>query len=188
MISKLPFAGNNASDKSTRNLNPLKLWLTFGFFFVLIVGTLSHFVYNWSGKNFWVGFFFPINESTWEHMKLLYFPMLVCSFLLIPLLRKHYPCISSSLLAGILIGTFLIPTIFYTYTGILGYHIAILDICTFILSVFIAFLVVYRLTLSCRLKSFTAELSLAIVILGIYFLLFTYLQPDLGIFVDPIYR
>ena len=48
-----------------------------GFFFTIIFGTLSHFFYNWSGKNQIIGYFCPINESTWEHLKMLIVPILL---------------------------------------------------------------------------------------------------------------
>ena len=51
-----------------------------GFLFVSIFGALSHFFYEWSGKNKIVGFLFPANESTWEHLKLAIFPTLLFFF------------------------------------------------------------------------------------------------------------
>lgn len=40
----------------------------------IIIGTLLHFVYEWSGNNFIVGLFAPVNESVWEHLKLILLP------------------------------------------------------------------------------------------------------------------
>ena len=45
--------------------------------FVMVLGTLLHFTYKWSGNNAIVGIFSPINESIWEHLKLMFFPMLI---------------------------------------------------------------------------------------------------------------
>ena len=45
-----------------------------GFVFVSVIGTLAHFVFEWSGNNTVVGLFCPINESPWEHLKLIFFP------------------------------------------------------------------------------------------------------------------
>ena len=42
--------------------------------FAIILGTLLHFTYKWSNKNMLVGAFSAVNESTWEHLKLLFFP------------------------------------------------------------------------------------------------------------------
>ncbi len=54
-----------------------KRYVVIGFFVVGILGTLFHFVYGWSGQLWLVGLFVPVNESTWEHMKLLFIPMLI---------------------------------------------------------------------------------------------------------------
>ena len=49
----------------------------FGIGFVLVLGTFSHFFFDWSGENRLVGIFAAVNESTWEHLKLLFFPALL---------------------------------------------------------------------------------------------------------------
>lgn len=156
-----------------------------GTVFVSILGTLSHFFYEWSDNSLIVGLFSPVNESTWEHMKLIFFPMLFFSIRAIPRLKGDYPCIASSLLSGILLGTALIPVIFYTYTGILGYNRLALDIATFALSVIIAFYTAYRLTTSCRMQRHIWILYAAICIAMLCFFLFTFCPPDIGLFASP---
>lgn len=59
-----------------------------GIIFVMLTGTLSHFLYDWSGQNPVVGLFTPVNESIWEHMKLLFFPMLLYSLIMILKYRR----------------------------------------------------------------------------------------------------
>lgn len=167
-------------------MKQLKLYIIIGIIFVLITGTLAHFVYEWSGRNFFAGFFFPVNESTWEHMKLLFFPMLLYSFFMQQRLNETSPCIKSASFAGVLFGTLLIPVIFYTYTGILGRNYLLLDILTFILSTISAFYLVYRLALSCGLQSRSVLLKLLICIFIAGFILFTYNPPDIGLFANPI--
>ncbi len=60
-------------------MNSLKKNLLMGTVFVTVAGIISHFVYEWSGNNSLIGLFFPVNELTWEHMKLVFFPMLIYS-------------------------------------------------------------------------------------------------------------
>lgn len=163
-------------------MNLLKRYTLIGIFFVIIAGTLFHFVYDWSGNNPVIALFFPINESTWEHMKLGYFPMLLYSFYMNKKLQKDYPCITSAVLSGILINTFSIPVIFYTYTGILGTDIFVLDIATFIVSVLIAFYAIYHLALSCHAEAYAETLLLLVCITGICFLVFTYAPPNINLF------
>lgn len=156
-----------------------------GTLFVLTFGSLFHFFYEWSGKNYIVGLFTPVNESTWEHMKLIFFPMLLYSFLMPTRVKEEFPCITSSFLSGIITGTMLIPVIFYTYTGILGYHVFILDFLTFVISVITAFYVAYTRALSCRAEKYASFLLVLTCLMGLCFLLFTYAPPNLGLFADP---
>ena len=53
----------------------IRSWLIAGFIFTAVFGTLSHFFYDWSNENVLIGLISPVNESTWEHMKLLFFPI-----------------------------------------------------------------------------------------------------------------
>lgn len=167
-------------------MNQLKRYTATGAAFVIILGTLAHFFYEWSHKSSIVGIFTPINESTWEHMKLLFFPMLLFSLIAITKLKDIYPCITSSLLSGILAGTALIPIIFYTYTGILGYNLLFLDISAFIFAVISAFCTAYKLTLSCRMEKYTVLLYITIGILFICFVVFTFCPPGIALFADPV--
>ncbi|MDE6388136.1 MAG: hypothetical protein K2L82_10085 [Lachnospiraceae bacterium] len=163
----------------------LKRYTIIGIVFVLITGTLAHFIYQWSGSNNIVGLFAPVNESIWEHMKLLFFPMLIYSFVLIFKFRKEYPCIISSLCFGILTGTVLIPVFFYAYISVVGKDVFFLDISIFIVSIIIAFWFSYKLTLSCRLEPYTLLLCGLVCILLICFMRFSYNPPDNIIFEDP---
>lgn len=167
-------------------MNKLKKYIIIGIIFVLITGIISHFVYEWSGNNMIIALFFPVNESTWEHMKLCFFPMLFYYFYMKEKTIQDYPCVDSGMLFGILLSTLLIPIMFYTYTGILGNHFLFLDIATFIISVLVAFAAVYRLTLSCALEPYTRLLKLMVLVTMICFFVFTFYPPDIGIFVDPI--
>ena len=58
-------------------MKALKRDIGIGIVFSVIVGTLAHFVYEWTGKNPIAAIFFPIDESVWEHVKLLFFPTLL---------------------------------------------------------------------------------------------------------------
>lgn len=167
-------------------MKKLKSYTIIGILFVIITGSISHSIYEWSGENFILGFFFPINESTWEHMKLLFLPMLLYSFYMNQKLKKEYPCISSALLLGILFGTLMIPVLFYTYSGILGTNFLPLDIGTFVLSVLFAFIKAYRLTLSCKVSAYETLLKMLLLFMAVCFLTFTYSSPALGIFTVPV--
>lgn len=166
-------------------MKSLKSYTFFGILFVLTLGTLSHFFYNWSNNNFFVSLFSPVNESTWEHMKLAFFPMLLFSLFTNARLKDLYPCIPSSLYFSILLSTFLIPVLFYTYTGILGFHIAVLDIGTFVVSVILSFFVQYKLTVSCKMQKLQSLLGFLVIVCALLFFIFTYVTPEIALFAEP---
>lgn len=166
-------------------MKQLKHLAVIGILFVVITGALAHFLYGWTDNNNLIGLFVPVNESIWEHMKLLFFPMLLYSLVLMLKYKRNYPCITSAACSGIILGTFLIPVLFYAYTAILGKNVFILDLGTFILSTMLGFWLLYRLALSCRLKPYVYLLCSIICILFICFMIFTYHPPDVKIFENP---
>ena len=163
----------------------LKLFTIIGIIFVIISGSLAHFLYNWTGDNYIIGLFTPVNESIWEHMKLTFFPMLIYSLPMIFLFKDKYPCITSSLCLGNLTGTLLIPVFYYAYTYIFGRDIFMFDIAIFIVSVLIAFRLSYKYALSCKFQPYTVFLISLVCILLACFVVFTYRPPALKLFEDP---
>lgn len=163
----------------------LKLFLITGILIVSALGALSHFVYEWTGQNQLAGLFVPVSESVWEHMKLLFFPMLLTALFLTALLKHTYPHIFTGMLAGLLTGTAAIPVLFYTYSGILGYFIPAVDIAIFYISVCAGFFTAYRLTISPYAESLNHLLRCLTLLMLAAFVLFSYKPPTLGIFAQP---
>ncbi len=166
----------------------LKRYTVAGIIFVWITGSLAHFLYAWTGNNSIAGLFTPVNESVWEHMKLLFFPMLLYSFFISVIFKSSRLCIASSLLWGNLAGTLLIPVFYYAYTFILAKNIFILDIGIFILCTLIAFGLSYKLSesrASCVHKIYAALSACLALILLMCFIIFTIRPPGLKIFEDP---
>lgn len=62
-------------------LNVIKKWHIYGFFFCMIFGAVLHYTYDLSGQMRFVGYISAINESVWEHLKLIFFPFLLWSIL-----------------------------------------------------------------------------------------------------------
>lgn len=188
-----------------RNHKKLCISSVIGILFVGAAGSLLHFVYDWSGQNFLVGLFTPVNESTWEHMKLCYFPLVVFFLAEYGFLYRSYSHLLRADFAGIITGTLLIPVIFYTYTGVIGTHNLFLDILTFLISAAAGICIRLRLLLSNGKKAlsrsttaapserhalrgalgYTFLLFTCVLVLGICFLIFTYYPPDIALFAEP---
>lgn len=165
-------------------MNSLKRFCLLGAIFTTIIGTISHFVYDWSGQNFLVGLFFPVNESTWEHMKLIFFPMFAYALIVGKKVEQQYPCIYNAMFKGILVGLGMIPVLFYTYTGILGFNVDWLNIAVFVVSLIVAYMVVYKVADACRQKD-SKLLRYIMYMLLIAFMVFSVYPPGLGLFVSP---
>lgn len=154
--------------------------------FVTILGTLGHFFYKWSNYNPYVGLFFPVNESVWEHLKLFFFPSIICYIALSFLKRENEPCIIYAFPKAIFLGTFLIPALFYTYSGILGFNVSFLDISTFYISVLLSFIYLYKSTISVKKLDYSLAQNIMLLFLAFLFMSFSYNPPDLGIFEVPL--
>ncbi len=164
----------------------ISLWQYAGFVFTTLFGTLLHFLYDWTSGCLIVAPFSAVNESTWEHMKLIYFPMLVFSFIQCYFFkeRKDFWFVK---LIGILTGIILIPVLFYTLGGIFGTTPSWVNIAIFFISAAVAFLVEAKLLkcdcLPCQVPILA---FVVIVVIGVLFSVFTFLTPQLPLFKDPI--
>ena len=163
----------------------IKSYIIKGIIFVSVLGTLLHFAYKLSGNNFFVGLFTPINESIWEHTKLIFFPMLVYSLYLNKNLKTKYPCIGSSMITASLLGVLSIIVLFYTYSGIIGFNISIVDISIFYISVLTAFFVAYKLVLSCKVNEYKSVLEFLNFVMICLYIILTLFPPDIPLFINP---
>lgn len=131
----------------------LFLWETAGFLWTAAIGTMLHFLYDWSGGNAVAAAFSAVNESTWEHMKLLFFAILLFSVAQVCLMGRTYPNLPAVRMVSTVAGLLLIPALFYTYTGALGIQVAWANIAIFYVSAFCAFLLDFCLLCKGRLNA-----------------------------------
>ena len=75
----------------------------FRFIFISVLGVLLHFTYDWSNQNSLIGLFSATNESTFEHLKLIFFPMLLLTILELYFNKDNLP---ENFLGSITIGIF----------------------------------------------------------------------------------
>ena len=162
------------------------LWELIGFALTSLGGTVLHFLFDFSGKSQWIAPFSGVNESTWEHMKLLFWPMLIFAVIESLFFRKRrdFWCVK---LRGIILGLALIPLIFYSYNGIIGKSPDWLNIAIFFISAAIAFIHETRLFNSKKLRCHSPKLAVSLIlIIALLFVVFTFRTPTIGIFKDPI--
>lgn len=162
------------------------LWELFGFALTALLGTLLHFLYDWLGEAAFIAPFSGVNESTWEHMKLLFWPMFIFAIAQSFFFEgyKNFWCVK---LRGILSGLILIPLLFYLYNGVIGKSPDFVNITIFFISAALAFLYEVRLFAidkpSCKSQR---RAFFAICAIALLFVIFTFRTPHLAIFRDPI--
>ncbi|MBQ7352801.1 MAG: hypothetical protein IJW54_02230 [Clostridia bacterium] len=162
------------------------LWQLMGLAVTSLSGTILHFLYEWIGKPIWIAPFSGVNESTWEHMKLLFWPMFIFAIIQSFFFRdfKGFWCVK---LRGILLGLIMIPVIFYTYNGVFGQSPDWFNIAIFFICATISYIYESRLfstnTTRCKLPKFCVFLLLIVAFL---FVIFTFETPEINIFKDPL--
>ena len=163
----------------------LLYWQLIGFTAVSVLGTLLHFLYHWTQSPI-VALFSSVNESTWEHTKLLFFPMLIFALAQWLWMGKKHPGFWCVKCKGVLLGLLLIPVLFYTLSGIFGTLPAWINIGIFYVSA--AFGFIYETYLFSKENTPCLEkLSvLLLCLLGILFFVFTFYPPHIPLFLDPV--
>ena len=161
------------------------LWQLFGFAQSSLLGTLLHFLYEWIPSPV-TAVFSGVNESTWEHIKLLFWPMFIYAIVQGFFFkdRDDFWCVK---LRGILLGQLLIPIIFYTYNGVIGKSPDWINISIFFISAAIAYS--YETGLFNKRKVTCNHPKWAFAILcgiALCFAVFTFATPRIGIFKDPV--
>lgn len=157
----------------------------FSFIFILIFGVILHFSYEWSNNNLFVGSFSSVNESVWEHLKLIYFPTLITIIIGSIYNHENYTNYLSAKTKGLLSSLVFTVVFFYTYTGILGYNIAFIDISSFFIAVLIGEFVSIKNMIYKTKDNFTTSIII-LIFLFLSFIIFTYFPPKIGLFKDPI--
>ena len=166
----------------------LFFWELAGFLFTSAVGSLLHFVYEWSGGSLAAAVVSAVNESTWEHMKMLFVPMFLFSVVQVCVLGRNYPNFLAVRAVSILTGLALIPVLYYTYTGVWGQMRDWANIAVFFLAALGAFLLDFYLLRRNRLSAPWQQVLGLIVLwaLAFCFVWCTFRPPNIALWRDPL--
>jgi hypothetical protein len=165
----------------------IKIWSIVGAFFIFGLGALWHFMFEFFGDPIWIGWLFPVNESVWEHVKLMFWPAVIFYAIEGGFLWKK----TNNFIFAKFIVLFFTPIvniiIFYTYSGITGYENFIIDSIILFIVTCIQQYISYKLLTREEIWSDKRTLRIAISILGILLLgalltLWTYLPPTIPLF------
>lgn len=162
-------------------------WEFTGAVIIILLGIIFHFVYDWSCQWKPVALVAPVNESVWEHLKLVLWPTLIFAAVEYRYIGAEVNNFLTAKMVSIYAAMALIIIIFYSYTALLGRNLLVLDILTFILSVAAGqYLGYVTMTLE-KLPLWTERLSSTLIALTIFtFFVFTFNPPRLPIFRNPV--
>lgn len=165
----------------------LRHWEIAGFVFVGAMGVLLHFLFDWTGGNTLVAAFAGVNDSTWEHMKLLYLPYFVFTMVQFTAFAEPFRNFFAVKATAGLVGLLLIPLLHYTIAGMFGAPPDWVNVAIFFVADAVMYFVSDRLLNAYALRGGIWQLlGFALLwALMFAFIFFTYRTPQLPLFRDP---
>lgn len=172
------------------NLKLIKKLQIISIIFSIILGTLLHFTFELFSNNLFIASFSAVNESVWEHLKLVFFPMFIFAiieyFLLKNYNNKNNYIFSKTV--GIVFACFFITIFFFTYTGIIGTNYFIIDIFSFLFAIIFGEFISYKLLIkNSKINNTIKYICIFILLILLFsFIIFTYFPPKINYFKDPV--
>ena len=172
------------------DLKSIKKLQIISIIFSIILGTLLHFTFELFSNNLFVASFSAVNESVWEHLKLVFFPMFIFAiieyFLLKNYNNKNNYIFSKTV--GIVFAFLFITIFFFTYTGIIGTNYFIIDILSFLFAIIFGEFICYKLLIkNTKINNIIKYTCIFILLILLFsFIIFTYFPPKINYFKDPI--
>jgi hypothetical protein len=175
-------------NKQTSSIFRWEMW---GILFIILIGSLLHFTFDFSGGWKPLGIISAVNESVWEHLKLAFWPNVfwaIIEFLFIQRTAKdNRPSFILAKAISAYIMPIIIVAIFYSYTAFSGHSILAVDLSSFAIAVVIGQIVSHKIWSSLRFSKAFTWLGLTMIIIGAFlFAIFTFYPPTVGIFQDPV--
>jgi len=162
-------------------------WEMFGIFFLVVVGSLLSFVYEWSNKSVLIGILGPVNESVWEHFKLGFWSLVLFSAIEYRFIRNKTSNFFYAKGLGILILQGTVLVIYYTYTMFTAEPILVIDILSYILGCSLCQIAAgYRVLIKKNYSKTMNVLGLSVLFIhAVLLITFTFMPPKLQLFQDP---
>lgn len=168
------------------NRKKIFAWEMSGFVIITLAGSFLHFVFELLGEWPPVALIAAVNESTWEHLKLAFWPALIYALVEWPFFRGQVKNFWTAKAIGLLSMPLVIVSVFYGYTALAGSNVLWADISLFILAVLIGQLLSCRIMLRPARASRKRTSALVLVVLMIAaFSLLTFFPPKNFLFRDP---
>lgn len=158
----------------------------FGFIFVSVLGVIMHFAYEWSNESKVIALISPINESPWEHLKLLFFPYVIYGVYEAIRLTDEKFNVYFAKLIGILLAFFTTLSVYYISLGATGRQIEWVSIASFFIGAAVGYLISYNIINKSIGRGLINGLSIAgLLIIALLFFFLTHFPIKIPLFMDP---
>ena len=116
-------------------MKKIQRWEILGIILIIGFGTTLHFWFEWT--DYWrpMALIAAVNESTWEHFKMAFWPGLIFALIEYPFIKNDSKNFALAKFAGLIAMPIITMILFYGYTALTGTHMLWADIIVFILSV-----------------------------------------------------
>lgn len=156
----------------------------------IILGIFLHFAYNLSNENILVGLISPVNESIWEHLKLIFVPFTLFGIIFYFYTKDKLTNTLLNTFLGNIVGMFSTVTVFYLFNNLLNIKSMLVGILSYALGLIFAYTIFYLGIYDSAFKSETSNSNiLGVCTLTLMFVLFitsTFAPIKTNIFKDPI--
>lgn len=164
----------------------LILLLIISFLILSIFGTLLHFTHGWLKNGVLLHIFSAVNESTWEHMKLLVAPTILVMVFQYIFLSSEYTNIFNGILILYIVEIVSIPLLYEPLRLILKKVPLLFSILIFYIAILLGLFFEY-LILGNHISLLSELLSLILIlVITLKFSIFTYFPPKHFLFRDPV--
>jgi len=161
-------------------------WELIGIAVIVLLGSALHFVFEWTG--YWrpIAWLAAVNESTWEHFKLAFWPGLLFAVVEYGALKN----LTDNFWVGKCVGLFSMPLViavlFYGYKAVLGRGYLVADISIFVVAVVVGQMTSYRILTAARMRAAVHRWAVVgLVVMAAAFALFSFYPPRVFLFEDP---
>jgi len=164
--------------------NKVLIWEIASFLFIGLVGAALHFTYELSDFSSNVmAYFSAVNESTWEHLKMVFFPGLVFALVEYTYVRDKVNNYLIAKTASLILMPLVIVIGWYIYAPAVGRSIYPVDLALFYLAVFIGQFASYNLLMRQPMEKKFNNYAFGIFLaLFLAFSTFTFYPPRIFLF------
>ena len=144
------------------------------------LGVLLHFLFAWF-PNPVLALISPVRESVWEHVKLIYFPLLAASLYMG---RGGSGTGRAPWLLSMAAACAVIPSVGYVYHIIFRGEAGIVDLILYLFALALGFLLPGTLWTLCGRPGMEKAAWVLTALLGAFIVWFTFFPPDAALFAD----